>query len=188
MGRWRLFIAVPTPPHIVRQVAQVREELRAAGADVRWEPDEKLHATLKFLGDTEETTVPRIEEALSGIAGRQASIPVDYRDLGAFPDVHRPRVLWVGMGDATGALTGLQREIDAAMSSLGFPREDRPFHAHLTLGRVKGPRNLRVLLTIMESSTLKTEQVTIRSVELVRSTLRPEGSVYTVLHAFPFGG
>src|SRR5512141_720389 len=128
MSRVRMFIAIATPPDPRRQVAAVRDELRATGADVRWEPDGKLHCTLKFLGETDDT---RIGEVKAAVQRSVAGIPpfvVRYAQLGCFPNRRDPRIIWAGMENADGALARLQQQIEDACAMIGYDREDRAFH------------------------------------------------------------
>jgi RNA 2',3'-cyclic 3'-phosphodiesterase len=185
MPRVRLFIAIATPPGPRRQVAAVRDELRATGADVRWEPEGKLHCTLKFLGDTDDA---RIADVIAAVRQSVAGIPplvVRYTRLGWFPTRRDPRILWAGMENTDGALTRLHRQIEDACAAVGYEREERPFHPHVTLGRVRGKRNLEQLLALMEKLTFDTGPATIADVELVKSDLQPSGSVYTTLNTVP---
>ncbi len=185
MNRIRLFIAVDTPPAIRAQAAGVRDSLRASQADVRWEPDEKLHCTLKFLGETDQEKVPAIVAALEAIGADTDAIRVRYTGLGCFPDRRDPRIIWIGLDDPDGTLKQLHDAIDVRLTPLGFEPEQRMFHAHLTLGRVKGRRNIRNLLANLETITFETEPVTIREIEMVKSELNPGGSRYTILKTIP---
>jgi RNA 2',3'-cyclic 3'-phosphodiesterase len=175
----RLFISIPTPASILPRLADVREILRKSRADVKWEPTEKLHCTIKFLGDTRDDLVQPLTSALRDIAAATMPFPVDYKGVGCFPGPRDPRIIWAGMKDPDGGLQKLSGAVEEKMSTLGFPRETRAFHPHVTLGRVKGTRNLAVLLGTMETVTLDNLPVMIHGIELVKSTLKPGGSVYT---------
>lgn len=185
MRRVRLFIAFDTPAGEKARIRGLQEQLKASDADVRWEPPDKLHATLKFLGDTDENLLPAIIAELVGLLSNQTPISVLYRHLGCFPHKHNPRVVWVGIENGDGQLIPLQKRIEQTMERLGFEKEDREFQPHLTLGRVKGKRNLGRLLSLLETLTFESQPVTIREVALVRSDLKPSGSVYTILKSIP---
>jgi 2'-5' RNA ligase len=188
MATLRLFIALDTPPEVRSALAQVRDHLRTSRADVKWEPDEKLHCTLKFLGATDETLVPEIVRQLISISETTPPINVVYRTLGSFPNARDPRVIWIGMDDQAGVIGHLQTRIGNGMSALGYASEDRPFHQHVTLGRVKSRRDIRNLLTMMETVTFESRPVSLNEVAVVRSDLKPGGSVYSILKAIPFIG
>jgi RNA 2',3'-cyclic 3'-phosphodiesterase len=182
MAKLRLFIALKTPGEAREKIARLRDVLRATGADVRWEPDEKLHCTLKFLGDTDERQLQTIWGGLQSVAAALPPFHVRYRSVGAFPSWRNPRVVWVGMADPEGILPPFQREIERALAAVGIPEEDRDFHPHVTIGRVRG-QNLRNLITKAESITFETDSARIEEIHLVRSELKPGGSVYTVLNS-----
>jgi len=180
----RLFLALNTPPEARAKIAGVRETLRAAAADVHWEPDAKLHCTLKFLGDTDERLVPAISDAIQSAATPFPPFPVSYRSLGVFPTWRNPRVIWIGMEDPGSILLHLYQGLDRALAGIGIPQEDRAFHPHVTIGRVRGPKNLRNLITTMETTTFECAPALMEEVHLVRSELRPGGSAYTILKSF----
>ncbi len=187
MPKLRLFFALDTPSTVRPSVATLLRTLQDSGADVRWEPASKLHSTVRFLGDTD----PQLLESLSGTTSSLvlASPPprILYRGVGAFPDKRHPRVVWIGMEDLEGALRNLHRELDRGLAILGIEQEKRAFHPHLTLGRVRGERNLPHLIRLLENCTFESEPASLRELLLMKSDLHPSGSVYTILQAFPFG-
>ncbi len=184
----RLFIAIDTPPEIKDDLEDLSSRLRESDAEVRWEGREKFHATLKFLGGTNEALLPAIAAALRRISEGTSPFPVIVRRVGSFPPRGNPRVVWVGLDDPEGGLERLHSSVDQEMSRLGFRPEERTFHPHVTLGRVKGTRHLRRLRTRLESVTFESHPTTVHEVLLVRSELKPSGSVYTILKSFPFVG
>ena len=184
----RLFIAIDTPPTVRPALIEVREQLKAERSEVRWESDEKLHCTLKFLGETRQETVPRILTSLREVVRAGTPLTVTYAGLGCFPDHRDPRIIWAGIRETGGALTALARSIDMAMAQHGFELEKRPFHPHVTLGRVKGRRGLKELLATLETITFDCPPVVIQEIMLVQSELRPSGSVYSVVERFAIGG
>jgi RNA 2',3'-cyclic 3'-phosphodiesterase len=147
---------------------------------VQWEPDDKLHCTLKFLGDTPPDRVDPLVAALVTLAGRMKPVTAVYSGLGVFPERGEPRIVWAGIRDATRGLAALAAEIDVLTATFGFAKERRAFSPHVTLGRVKGSRGIRELLDILETVTFDCPPVQIHEVLLVSSELRPSGSVYTV--------
>ncbi len=182
----RLFVAVETPQEIRTAIARVIEGLKGSGAEVRWEEPEKLHITLKFLGNTEEERVPRIIAALEDVAQKVEPFDIQYASLGTFPPKGQPRVLWVGVRQGEQSLKMLAAAVETAMGELGFEPEERAFHPHVTIGRVKGGRNMHDLLRRMESITFESQPTHVTHISLVKSELRPSGSVYTTVRACPF--
>ncbi len=183
----RLFIAIDTPAEIRPHVIDLQQRLRDTQADVRWEPPEKLHATLKFLGNTDDRKLQPITGAVEQIARASTPMSLSYRTVGCFPNMREPRVLWIGMEEPSGALVSLQQQLEEAMTHFGYEKEKRGFHPHLTLGRVKGQRHLHSLLERLKTVTFESQPVIIREIIIVKSDLKPSGSVYTTLKSVPLG-
>jgi len=183
----RLFVAVNLPSEIRDRIAAVQESLRRAQADVSWVRAENIHVTLKFLGETEEKRLERIRSALIEVSRAGMPFSMEVSGVGSFGG-RIPRVVWVGVGDGAEPLTQLAGRIEAALGRVGFPKERRGFTAHLTLGRVRSPRNAETLLAaLQEFHAEKFGGFTTTQFELMQSELRPTGSVYTVLERFPLG-
>jgi 2'-5' RNA ligase len=185
MPSLRLFIAIETPPEIKPKIAAIRDQLRTSNADVKWEPDEKLHATMKFLGNTNEDLLPDFVSYIEGVGRDTAALLVKYAGLGCFPNRRMPRIIWVGIEDIKGNLAPLQHEIESGFTRFGFEEDERAFHPHVTLGRVKSTKRLDSLLRMMESITFESQTVEIREVALIKSELKPSGSLYTTLKTIP---
>lgn len=181
----RLFLAVDTPPEAKAALTEIQNRLRGSGADARWESEPKLHITLKFIGDTNPDLLPDFVSLSKGVASRRGPFDITYRGVGCFPHMRDPRIIWAGVDDPSGGLAALAGELDEACTQLGIPREQKQFHAHVTLGRVKSRRNIGGLLARMESATFEDRPATVSAILLMKSDLKPDGSVYTTLHQFP---
>jgi 2'-5' RNA ligase len=181
MAGVRTFIAFETPGEIRQSLNAVQSRLKGAGADVRWEPDEKFHATIKFLGDIEERRLPAVLENIAQTAAPFQPFGVRYVGAGVFPDKRRPRVVWIGCENTDGRLHALKSALDDALAVLGFPAEERAFHPHITLGRIASPRGVKDLLSKLESLTFEPHSAIIDRVVVMKSTLKPQGSEYTRL-------
>jgi 2'-5' RNA ligase len=168
-------------------MASVLQDLKQTGADVKWERSEKLHTTVKFLGETDPSLMPAITSVIRRECALHPRFQAKYKGLGSFPTTERPRVLWIGLEDPRGSLSRLQKSIDAATTPLGFKPEDRPFHPHVTLGRVRSPYGAKDLLAKLQSLTFESEPVMFTEIVLVTSELTPGGSVYRSLERFPLG-
>jgi len=111
--------------------------------------------------------------------------------MGCFPNLNRPRVLWVGVTEETGRLTALQRDVEQHLEGLGFAREKRAFHPHLTLGRTRqGLRSselTRIGEAVASSEIGELAKVRVNDIHLMRSDLRPDGAVYTSLQRVSLG-
>jgi 2'-5' RNA ligase len=187
----RLFVAVPATPAVAARALETVEALRGRG-DVRWVTGDRLHLTLKFLGAVPREKLPSIRRSLAKNANNFSPFMVELEGVGAFPHLRHPRTVWMGVEGATAAFAALARETDRALHLLGFPLEQRPFQAHLTIGRVKSPKGLKELgesLHDLAASQRRREGNPAWAIEeyhLIHSDLHPGGPRYTLLNRFPF--
>lgn len=184
----RAFLAVTFPEGITARVGEIVEGLRGVG-DVRWATPEQFHVTLKFLGNLEMNDLPGLVEKVAAAAKTCSPFMVELGGVGAFPSVTRPRVVWLGAGAGSRPLGELARSVEAACAAAGFPHEERPFRAHVTLGRVRSPRDLKVLAKrLQETHVEPLPPFRVAEVVLMQSQLRPGGAVYSVRERFPLLG
>ena len=157
---------------------------------ISWVPPAKMHLTIKFLGDMDEQLLDPLLGVVERAIGSQPSVNVPVERLGAFPSPHSPRVLWVGpsehweRGTEAKRMVEIRGAIEEAGESLGFLREAKPFSPHLTLARIKmGERHIGVALATsgVLDQPLSVGSLAVESVVLVKSELKPTGSVYTRL-------
>jgi 2'-5' RNA ligase len=185
----RSFLAIELPAPIQKSIETVQGELRASRADVRWVHPGRIHLTLKFFGEIEESAVPGIFEAIEGPLRATAPFSLTARGTGAFPSLRNPRVLWMGMAGEEEALLSLQKGLDIELGRIEFPPEDRPFRPHLTLGRVNSDRGRAALAERMERYRDEVfGTFTVERVVLFKSELRPTGPVYSPLGERGVGG
>ncbi len=182
----RTFIAIEIPDSLRQELSQLQQDLRESGADVKWVGPQNLHLTLKFLGDTPEEKIKDIKEVLCKIAGETGGCELNLAGLGVFPKLDFPRVVWVGIEKGKEKLIRLAGIIEERLSKLGFPEEKRTFSAHLTLGRVRSPKNKDRLKKIIEERTnFKAKSLmNVNKLILFRSQLTPQGPIYTKLTEF----
>jgi len=180
----RLFIAVKIP--FGPSLRELAEELKACPGRVKWVEEENFHVTLKFLGEVPEALVDTVDRGIKEAVEGVPSSVVVLRGVGAFPNLRRPRVIWVGM-DSADVLRELQRRVESSLTKLGFEREKKPFHPHVTLGRVKrlegGTNCFEEVSSRWEEEVLG--KVTVDRVYLIESTLTPRGPLYTVIYTYP---
>ena len=178
----RAFIAVALPDSVRGSLAELQQQLRTAGADVKWVAREQLHVTLKFLGGITQEQRQGVEALLKDIAKREAPFEISLREVGAFPSVAAPRVIWVGVERGREVVERLATAIERDTQRLEFPAEQRAFSAHVTLGRVRSGRNQRRLTEGLQSITWQPPAPwRAGSLTCYRSTLSPVGPAYDVL-------
>jgi 2'-5' RNA ligase len=180
----RTFIALPASTEIQQQMASVQSELKATQAEVKWEPQNKFHITLKFLGGVEPSSIESLSSALAGMVKQFPAFEIIYNSLGAFPNLHNPRVIWIGTKSNQFVLD-LQSGVERVCSDFGFQKEERAFHPHITFGRVKGTCNLARLTEAIKTITFESMQSQCSELLLMKSDLRLSGSIYTILKSFP---
>ncbi|MBI5124208.1 MAG: RNA 2',3'-cyclic phosphodiesterase [Candidatus Omnitrophica bacterium] len=186
----RAFIAIELSEEIRDTLEQIQSHLEYSGADVKWVEKDNIHLTLKFLGEISEEKLKQIIAALEIIAKGSSAFEISLKDIGAFPKIEYPRVIWAGLDKGTTESKILAEKIDDALSKIGFQKEARPFAAHLTIGRVRSPKNKEALkekLKSIEGLGSRVQGQVISSVILFQSTLTPKGSIYTKLHEAHLG-
>lgn len=184
MSKVRAFIAVELPKNVCLALYQaggaLSERLTKRSA-VRWVPEENLHVTLRFLGDTDPKLLDRVAMSLDDIGQTASRFELQLGKLGCFPRRNNPRVIWVDLSGNLAVLEGLQAEINESLSSLGWPLESRRFHPHITFGRVKDSNQV-VRANFPWGLTLDPLPVPVKHISLISSDLRPSGAVYTIKH------
>lgn len=182
----RAFIAIDLSPEIAQSLDQVLSDLkrRLPRMPIRWVPVQNIHLTIKFLGDVSVSNQELLTTMLKAEANRHPPFEIQVGDLGVFPSVRRPRVIWVGVESSPELLT-LHRGVDAEMARLGYLPEEKSFTPHLTLGRVSRTANsdeirrIGDVLSGYKVDVLGRQRV--QAVHFYRSDLQPSGSVYTRL-------
>lgn len=168
-------------------LAQIQTHLKYSGADVKWVEKDNIHLTLKFLGEISDEKLKKIESILDTIGGSVRTFQISIKDIGAFPKIDYPRVVWVGLDKGADESKLLAEKIDEELSKIGFEKESRPFAAHLTVGRVRSPKNKEALKEKMLSfqgpgSGVRGPAQAVSSIILFQSKLTPKGPIYTKLH------
>ncbi|MCZ6486430.1 MAG: RNA 2',3'-cyclic phosphodiesterase [Acidobacteria bacterium] len=178
----RAFIAIAVPESVLRRCQKISADLRKLNLEGRFAQIRSLHLTLQFLGNIEEAKLAGIGEALEDTGKEVASFHVEICQLGVFPHLARPRVVWVGV-EPVEALKELQSKIQQRLERLGFPKENREFHPHLTLLRLKSRKNLAELTQYVqgEGAHQKAGSIRVKEIHLYQSILKPEGAEYRKL-------
>lgn len=183
----RTFVAVLIDNDIRRRIAEVQSRLKQLAPDVKWVAPENFHITLKFLGNVDEAVMPDIISAVEEGTQGFSSFDLGISGAGAFPNPARARVVWVGSTDGREKLADLVRSIDKQLTELGFEKEDKPFKAHVTIGRVKTSRFLRTLaegIGKVDADNLGSQRVS--GVAVMSSELGREGPTYTPIRIIEF--
>ena len=185
----RTFLAINLPDKQTRQISEAIEQWRRHRAAVRWTPASRIHLTLKFLGDVHESALKSICEACRDVASKHETMELRTAVTGAFPTVKRPRILWIGLASLQyRVLHNLQQDIENTLENMGFPREERPFSPHITVGRVKSGRKIARLMEAFMAYEPDQTPFAIDSFTLYSSTLTPQGPIYRELERFSLSG
>lgn len=182
----RLFIAVPLSDQVKHTLQGLQQLLKQEHHPVKWVAPETMHLTLQFLGEIDTDLVPQINDTVQHVAGHSACHTLKLANVGAFPHLRRPSVLWVGVGGQQELLVQLQVSLAQALASLGFSGEARPFCAHLTIGRVRrdatSQQQAQLGHTISALPQVHPISWTVTQVTLFQSELLQTGPRYTALY------
>ncbi len=182
----RLFLAIPLEEVFEQQIHTILDFCHRKIPNVKWIIPSQAHLTLHFLGTTPADQIPRIDEAMKEIVPSTAPIGVTLNGIGGFPNLRKPNVIWLGVRDETGQLLLLYQKIQNAIRQLGFEAEARPFHPHVTLGRVKRACGNLELLANQFGSLESSSGKTLNRFVLYQSLCLPEGARYEVIKSYLF--
>ena len=183
MDKMRTFVAVPVNDQARDAVTSAEDDLRRAGADVKWVEARNIHITLKFLGNVETGQLDQLQAALRSALAGVKPLEITLSGTGTFPSGKKHvRVVWVGITEGKQDLVKVAAAVEEGCAGLGFAREERPFEPHLTIGRVRRESGqLAELAARVSGYQFNPLKVEIDRVNLMRSELSPKGPTYTVL-------
>lgn len=175
----RLFVAINLPAAERRRIHRETASLRERDLPVRWVDPGHFHVTLRFLGELRREEVDAVERAVAQAAEGNGPFEAQVGGFGAFPTIRRPRVLWIGIQPSP-SLRCLKQDLEWALADAGFDRDSRAFHPHLTLGRAAHDGGAGAFRGLDEAAAAMDYAGTfpVRSLDLMRSTLGPEGPRY----------
>jgi 2'-5' RNA ligase len=179
MTSWRIFCAIELPDEVharlQEHITRLRKEFPEAAAS--WSRVENIHLTLKFFGNVELDRIPKISASATQTTEQFSKFHINVGNTGVFPRPSRAQVLWIGVSDPSGKLAALQKQFDEGSASAGFPKEDRSFHPHLTIARLRKPE--RRLTDTHLQTKFGPVPLEINKLILFRSELSNKGSRYT---------
>ena len=184
MNKFRGFISIDIDSF--QKIQEFERDIKDTGANVKLVEPENIHLTLKFLGDTDESLIDRIEEIMKYSVKDVEPFEIQLIGSGVFPNERYIKVMWIGIKNSEniGKIASL---IDEKISTLGFEKEKRKFSAHLTIARVKNAKNKEKLLNIIEKyRDIEFAKIKVDTIKLKKSTLTPKGPIYTTLKEIKF--
>ncbi len=185
MEEVRSFIAIELPPEVKQKMGELEASIRRQRQfNVKWVEPESIHLTLKFLGNVSSGMISQLTDAMRVAAIGTAPFRLEVAGTGVFPNLQRVRVVWVAVKGDVDVLGRLQQELDKGLEALGFPRENREFSPHLTIGRVRdeaGPTERQALGKLITATEFAGGAFNVDGYSLMRSVLSRQGAIYSRL-------
>lgn len=184
---WRVFCAIDLPTDLKQKLAIHIDQLKkGTSAKAGWTRPQNIHLTIKFLGNIPVSNVEQLSEAATSAVKSLAPFNLTAERCGVFPAYGPPRVLWIGIADASAQLARLSERLDEECAAVGLPRETRPFHPHLTLARIRQKGNARALGEAHRSLEFPKTEFAVNELLVIRSELGNDGSKYTTVSRHGF--
>jgi len=189
ISEWRVFCAVELPDEVrarfQEHIARLRKEVPDAAAS--WSRVENIHLTLKFFGNVALDRIPQISAAATRTTQHFSKFEIAVGNTGVFPRASRAQVLWIGVSDPSGQLSALQQQLEMECVTAGFEKEDRAYHPHLTIARLRKPEGARQLAETHLQMIFEPLAVPVHELIIFRSELSSKGSRYTPIshHSLP---
>ena len=186
---WRTFCAIELPDEVCARATERIRDLRNRfpNLSASWNRDGKFHLTLKFLGEIPQTRVGGLSRAATLAVEGFSPFKIIVEGVGAFPAHGPPKVLWIGISDPTRKLNELYERLEEECAKEGFTKEQRPFHPHLTLARLRKPQGARTLAAAHKEMPFAAIEVDVSELLVIRSELSSEGSKYSVISRHVLG-
>ncbi len=181
MAKIRTFLAIELPAKLKQDADKLIVKLKSENSEIRWVRAANLHFTLRFLGDIEQDQVPILADKMKANLTELKPFPLKLSGLGCFPNMKRPRVIWLGGDGDLEALNKLAYQVESACRECGFGKADKPFSAHLTIGRIKNPRGLEPFIEHISKIKFESDSFDVSEVVVFKSDLSPRGPTYTAL-------
>ena len=182
----RCFVAVEIPASIQALMKPVQTHLQSQIRKASWTKPGNFHLTLKFLGDVRPEAINDISEAIERVTDTHSPFSIAFGGIGAFPNLARPRVIWMGIKQGASTVSHLAEAVNLELAHLGFSTDNR-FHPHLTLARLRTAMNLEPLKNILRKyDTIDGGSMRVSKIALMQSQLHPNGAIYTPLNLCHF--
>jgi 2'-5' RNA ligase len=185
--QWRLFCAIDIPSQVREPLAQhivnLREKVPEASAT--WNRPENIHLTIKFIGEVTQPRADDLSQAASRAVAGMTRFEFEVGGAGSFPKQGLPKVLWIGIGDSSRKLSELYKRLEEECTSEGFSKEQREFHPHLTVARLRKSHGARTLAAAHKEQGFPSLIVPVLELLVIRSELSSQGSKYTVISRHP---
>ena len=183
----RCFVAIEIPVPVQRVFEKIQNELRAEIGKASWIKIGNFHLTLKFLGDVQKDSISDVCNAIDKVAIKQKPFYLKFGGIGTFPNLSRPRVLWIGLKQGGNITTDLSKYINNALLHCDVKSDER-FHPHVTLARLRQHTDLRGYVDLFEEyQTIQNTYMAVDEITLVKSELHPNGAIYTPMSRFHLG-
>ncbi|MFP4083063.1 MAG: RNA 2',3'-cyclic phosphodiesterase [Candidatus Aminicenantes bacterium] len=180
----RTFIAIDLDDKIKQSLSSLIQELDKVSTNIKWVKKEAMHLTLKFLGEIALEKISEIKAVLEKICRQYDGFSLKLKGTGSFPPGKKPRVLWVGVEESSN-IKSLQARIEQELENLGFAKEKREFHPHLTLGRVKPRSHLGgVPSKLSQKKQTDYGEMKVKKITFFQSILKPTGAEYKIISEF----
>lgn len=173
----RLFIASGIESIILSEIEKIQDMLKKSDASVKWVKPSNMHFTYHFLGSTGEEKIAVLKQMIADCKDIK-SFEIKFTSIEAFPTFEKPRVLWLAIEDKTKSMPKIYERLKEKLLALGFPAEQRNYVSHLTIGRIKGSKNLNILKEKISTFAVNLPKVHIKKVSLIESSLSAEGPSY----------
>ena len=179
----RSFLAIELDKELVPKILDVQKEFKKTNANIKYVPSQNMHFTLKFFGNIDMDMVEDISSAVEKVIKNYSSFDLNIKNCGCFPNKKVIKVLWLGLEEGS-PIKDLQKDLDKEFRKLGFKKE-RNFISHLTIGRVKSPKNKKEIREAIERlENIEIGQMTVSKICLKKSTLTPQGPIYEDIKVF----
>lgn len=182
----RIFAAVDISEEVRQKISEYILELKRKFSDIKvgWDRPEKLHLTLKFLGDTDEEKLEKLKVICKNISSEVSKLKLRISQTGVFPSPRNARVLWLGVQGDVEELQKINSILETECEKIGFKKEKRDYTPHLTIGRIREPQKAKKLAQTHLENKFEPISFEVSEIVIYESKLQPTGSIYTKIQNF----